>query len=129
MCIRDRAKYASSHLVFLLQSLNDVILNLRILGVLFIQHLPSQHIISGQYWSHAGYLGPVFLILVQQQHKTGRPMFGSMLAGQSFASIPDLGPAVAKDWRPVYRFMLAGRSFASIPDLGPTVAQDWRPMY
>ena len=104
------------------------------------RHTPPLHSNTGsdstQYWVnigpipiHARCLGPVFLILVQQQHKTGRPMFGSMLAGQSFASIPDLGPAVAKDWRPVYRFMLAGRSFASIPDLGPAVAHDCRPMY
>ena len=96
------AEYASSHLVFLLQSLNDVILNLHIFGVLFIQHLPSQHIILGQYWSHAGYLGPVFLILVQEWPKIGRPMFRFMLAGRSFASIPDLGPTVAQDWRPMY---------------------------
>ena len=74
---------------------------------------------------HAGYLGPVFLILVQQWPKIGRPMFRFMLAGRSFASIPDLGTTVAQDWRPMFRFMLAGRSFASISDLGPRVAQDW----
>ena len=47
-----------------------------------------------------------------------------MLAGRSFASIPDLGTTVTKDWRPMYRFMLAGLSSVIISDLGPTVAQD-----
>ena len=51
-------------------------------------------------------------------------MFRSMLAGQSFASIPDLGLTVAQDWSANVS-MLAGQSFASIPDLGLTVAQDW----
>ena len=55
---------------------------------------------------HAGYLGPVFLILVLPWPKIGRPIFRSMLAGRSFASIPDLGPTLAKGWRPMYRVML-----------------------
>ena len=71
---------------------------------------PSQYILLGQYWSNTN---PCRLSwarifeLVQQRPKIGQPMFGSMLAGQSFESIPDLGPTVTKDWRPVYRLCWA----------------------
>ena len=49
-----------------------------------------------------------------------------MLAYRTFASISELGPAVAHDCRPMYLFMFAGLSPASILDLGAIVAANVR---
>ena len=46
-----------------------------------------------------------------------------MLAYRTFASISELGPAVAYDCRPMYLFMFAGLSSAGISDIGPTAPE------
>lgn len=52
----------------------------------------------------AGYLGSVFLILVQHRPKTGSQCMAracSRLAGLSSASVPDLGQTSAQDFPPI----------------------------